>query len=128
MDPKVAGAWRTGTSSVKVSGTWRSVSEAWVRVAGVWRKFYDTISVPPGTKVQFRATAQSSSSSGVTTRQVSQFASDETDAGFKYNELVADPAGNIWNWCQARVTLLVVSKLLYSQMLLSLPHSELRLN
>ena len=102
MDPKVAGSWRKGNVSTRVGGTWRSVSEMWTRVGGVWRKFYDTISFPPGTKLQFRATTLSSSTNGVTTRQVTHINSDETDAPYWYSEFTVDQSPTIWNWCNAK--------------------------
>jgi len=38
----VSGTWRAFTPSVKVAGTWRTVSGGWVKVAGVWRRFLGT--------------------------------------------------------------------------------------
>lgn len=37
---RVSGTWRDTFPKVKVSGTWRIVTEGWVKVSGTWRKFY----------------------------------------------------------------------------------------
>lgn len=38
---RVAGTWRTVTSNyIRVAGTWRTVQESFIRVAGTWRSAY----------------------------------------------------------------------------------------
>jgi len=40
MHTRVGGVWKTVTPKVKVAGAWKTVSGGWVKVAGVWRKFF----------------------------------------------------------------------------------------
>jgi hypothetical protein len=34
---RVGGVWKSAPPKVRVSGTWRSLSGAWIRVSGVWK-------------------------------------------------------------------------------------------
>ena len=40
---KVGGVWRTLTPKFKVGGAWKTATGGWVKVAGVWRKFYSSV-------------------------------------------------------------------------------------
>jgi len=42
---RVGGTWRTLNPRMKVGGVWKNATGGWVKVAGVWRKFYDPITV-----------------------------------------------------------------------------------
>lgn len=36
MDLKVSGAWKTGTTWIKVNGTWKRAKRVWIKVNGKW--------------------------------------------------------------------------------------------
>lgn len=38
LRPKVSGAWKDGTPSVKVGGAWKNVAGIWTKVSGVWKQ------------------------------------------------------------------------------------------
>jgi len=40
---KVGGAWRTLAPKVKVGGAWKNVTNGYVKVAGVWRKWHQSL-------------------------------------------------------------------------------------
>lgn len=47
LHTRVSGAWREVTPGdrlqVNVSGTWRACSDGWVKVSGVWHRFYQNV-------------------------------------------------------------------------------------
>lgn len=38
MDIKVSGAWKTGTTWIKVNGTWKRAKRVWIKVNGTWKQ------------------------------------------------------------------------------------------
>jgi hypothetical protein len=41
---KVSGTWRSISSGyVKIAGTWRTISTGWIKVAGTWRQWFSTV-------------------------------------------------------------------------------------
>lgn len=38
MDLKVSGAWKTGTTWIKVNGTWKRAVRVWIKVNGAWKE------------------------------------------------------------------------------------------
>lgn len=62
---RVSGTWKTVTSAgmlVRVSGTWRTVTTGYVRVSGTWRTFYQSDQIGPAAVVS--PTAQFNTGSG----------------------------------------------------------------
>jgi hypothetical protein len=45
MHVRVGGSWQTVAPKVRVGGSWQNIKGAWVRVAGVWQKFYSALAV-----------------------------------------------------------------------------------
>lgn len=43
MNIKITGTWKRSKLSVAVSGAWRNVENAYVKVGGAWKPFYPTI-------------------------------------------------------------------------------------
>lgn len=43
MQIKVSGAWKKATPSVKVSGVWKPLQNAFVKVSGVWKSVYASL-------------------------------------------------------------------------------------
>lgn len=38
MDLKVSGAWKTGTTWIKVNGSWKRAKRVWIKVNGTWKE------------------------------------------------------------------------------------------
>lgn len=66
---KVSGTWRTVTApQVRVSGSWQAVKSGWVKVSGTWRQFYAslTAAASPTTVDGFDTVVAPSSSTATT--------------------------------------------------------------